>query len=73
MISRTKQLTTCLCCAAALCLVDQLLARLAAVEVWFGWALNRQTLGAHGILVTCTVVAVSYPCLANLVKREGTS
>lgn len=68
--SKTPKLTTWLCCAAVHCIVDQLLARLAAVRTLHRRALNRLTLDAHGNLVTNTGLTVTCPSLAQLFKRN---
>lgn len=68
--SKTLKLTTWLCCAAVHCIVDQLLARLAAVRTLYRLALNRLALDAHGILVTNTGLTVTCPSLAQLFKRN---
>lgn len=65
-------LTTLLLCAAADCLVGQLLSRLTASRTWHGGARNRLALGAHGIAVTFTDAATAGPCFAGLTGEEQT-
>ena len=60
------QLTAGLCCAAAVCFVDQLLTRPAADRALHCGAGGRLTLDAHGILVTLTCVAATYPYITRL-------
>lgn len=57
---------TRLCCAAAVFVVDQQLARFAAVGALYCRAFNRLTLDAHGIDVTNAGVAVTCPCVTGL-------
>lgn len=65
-------LTTRLVCAAADCLVDQLLSRLMAGGTWHRGALDRVTLGTHGMTVAFTHVATAGPCLTGLMGEKPT-